>query len=554
MAGDVVVEPALTGKGDVADGTDACSTKEADLERIYARTSRHIIPLFVCVAIVNHIDRTNVAFASLTMNADLGFNAAVYGLGSSLFFVGFFLCQVPSNLIVMRVGARIWLSLLLIGWGAVATCSAFITTQGGFYAVRILLGAFEAGAFPGMWYYLSLFYAADRITKPYAWLGIGILLANVLGAPLAAGFLAMDGLAGLHGWQWLFLLEGFPSVILGLLVPLLLPRSPKTAKWLTEGDRELLLEDIAAKEVDGMVPGLAGDTPGAITTTSSSSSKALHKQPLKLIALALRNPLLYYITVCGLLFATAAYTVIFWLPIVVNGLLHNDALSSLKVSSAGHSRLQGVIPVLLAAIPYTCGAVLTWILAHSAQKRKELYFHVSIPFIISGIAFILFTPLTQAHYIAGFVSLVVTVAFAGAGNGVIAALVAEVTAGPAQGVSMPLFNSFSSLGGFLGPFITGALVQKFGGFKWPSIIMGTFILAVGIGLLALRWIAAAWKDHMLRTRGNLGSLPSGFSSQPSHEDFVERGGHPSQVGMLDADRNGVTSRAAGRAGRGHSKE
>ena len=100
----------------------------------------------------------------------------------------------------------------------------------------------------------------------------------------------------------------------------------------------------------------------------------------------------------------------------------------------------------------------------------------------------------------------------------------------------------------------GALVQKFGGFKWPSIIMGTFILAVGIGLLALRWIAAAWKDHMLRTRGNLGSLPSGLSSEPSRDDFVERGGHPSQVGMLDADRNGVTSRAAGRAGRAHTKE
>lgn len=142
------------------------------------------------------------------------------------------------------MGARLWLSILLVGWGAVATCMMFVKGVASFYVLRVLLGAFEAGAVPGIWYHLALFIPANRITSPYAYLSVAIMAANVLGAPLAAGLLSMDGLGGLKGWQWLFMLEGIPSVLLGLVLVVVLPNTPHQARWLSPAEAELVEQEV----------------------------------------------------------------------------------------------------------------------------------------------------------------------------------------------------------------------------------------------------------------------------------------------------------------------
>lgn len=168
----------------------------AAADAVYSKVSRKILPIFFTMVIFNYIDRTNLAFASIQLNKQLGFTASVYGLGSGLFFLGYGLCQVPSNLVLMRVGAPIWLSVVIVSWGICATCFCTITSTAGFYTLRLLLGVTEAGAFPGMWFYLAQWYPEDRITAPYALMEAAMCLSHTIAAPLAAVLLSFDGWLG----------------------------------------------------------------------------------------------------------------------------------------------------------------------------------------------------------------------------------------------------------------------------------------------------------------------------------------------------------------------
>eukprot|EP00878_Enallax_costatus_P006572 GHUV01006890.1.p1 GENE.GHUV01006890.1~~GHUV01006890.1.p1 ORF type:complete len:314 (+),score=59.71 GHUV01006890.1:482-1423(+) len=177
-----------------------------------SKINLRILPIFMAVATLNYIDRTNTAFAALQMNRDLKLSAETYGFGSGLFFMGYSIFQIPSVFILMRVGAPCWLSCIVILWGLTAMMFSMINNSVQFCVLRVCLGAFESGAWPGMWYYLSCFYPPDSITVPYSLLEASAGIANTIGAPLAAGLLMMDGTRGWAGWRWLFLIEGLPSV------------------------------------------------------------------------------------------------------------------------------------------------------------------------------------------------------------------------------------------------------------------------------------------------------------------------------------------------------
>lgn len=454
-------------------------SQDKRFERVYRKNSRILLPVYVLCIIFSHIDRTNLAFAALSMNRDLGFNTAVYGLGSALFFPTFCAFQVPSNFVMLRVGVRVWLAFLLVAWGVVASCFALIHNVTSFFVLRLLLGLFEAGATPAMWYSLSQFYPQERIIKPYSFLSMGILLANVLGAPLAAGFLAMDGIGGLRGWQWLFMLEGVPPVLLGLLVLLLVPNRVSEARWLTAEDKEVLAADMAK------------------AAEASPPPEAIPRRPLRLLGLALANPLVTYMCVVGFLLATAAYTFLFFLPMIVEALLSGHSLGLAAASkAAGKGGRAGLLPVLLTSVPYTVGAISTWLVAHSSERRRELYWHCSLSLLLSGVFFAFFPLMATASVAAGFAALVLTVGGAAAANGPGVTIVADISRGPSQVVGMPIYNSISAVGGFVGPYMAGAIVQQTGNFKLIAVIMGCLLLGCGSMVAALKPLAA-WRARKL---------------------------------------------------------
>jgi ACS family tartrate transporter-like MFS transporter len=207
-----------------------------------------ILPLLILAYLVAYTDRVNVSFAARTMNADLGFSATVYGLGGGLFFLGYALFEVPSNLILVRVGARPWIARIMITWGLIGVGMMLVKTPMEFYAVRFLLGVAEAGFFPGVMYYLSHWFPRAEHGRVVSRFYVAAPLATVAMGAMSGALLGLDGVARLHGWQWLFLVQGTPSVLVGLVVLRWLPPSPNTADWLTRAERRALAEALAADE------------------------------------------------------------------------------------------------------------------------------------------------------------------------------------------------------------------------------------------------------------------------------------------------------------------
>ena len=198
-----------------------------------AKVSRRLLPFVLLLYVVAWLDRVNIGFAALQMNKDLGFSDAVYGFGAGVFFVGYALCEVPSNLILARVGARLWIARIMITWGVLSIAMMFVNGPWSFYIVRFLLGVAEAGFLPGILYYLGHWFPAAQRAHAVSWFMLAIPLSTVVGGPLAGFILELHGWQGLAGWQWLFLLEGIPAVLLGGVVLVYLTDTPQQAKWLT---------------------------------------------------------------------------------------------------------------------------------------------------------------------------------------------------------------------------------------------------------------------------------------------------------------------------------
>jgi ACS family tartrate transporter-like MFS transporter len=228
----------------------ASSTVEVSaIERSTMRKiSFRLVPFLMLCYIIAYLDRVNVGFAALQMNADLGLTAAMYGLGGGLFYIAYTLCEIPSNLILNKVGARVWIARIMITWGAVGLATAFITGAYGFYAVRLLLGAAEAGFFPGVILYLTYWYPAKYRARVVATFMVGIPLAVFVGSPISGGLLELNGVLGLKGWQWLFVAESIPAVLAGLAALLVLTERPKNAKWLSDEQRAWLSREMESEE------------------------------------------------------------------------------------------------------------------------------------------------------------------------------------------------------------------------------------------------------------------------------------------------------------------
>ncbi|MCC9185930.1 MFS transporter [Mycolicibacterium mageritense] len=227
---------------------------------------RKLMPLLIAAYIIAFIDRTNIGLAKTHLEADLGLSAAAYGLGAGLFFLAYSLCEVPSNLIMHRVGARLWITRIMVTWGLLSAAMAFVQGPVSFYVLRVLLGMAEAGLFPGVMLYLTYWFGRRERARANGAFLVAVCLANIMGAPIGGALLGMDGALGWHGWQWMFVIEGLPAVALAFVVYKFLPNGPHDAKWLDPHQARALTERLAQEQQDG------AERPGRIRSPACSGT------------------------------------------------------------------------------------------------------------------------------------------------------------------------------------------------------------------------------------------------------------------------------------------
>src|SRR5690606_10663993 len=361
-----------------------------------------------------YLDRVNVGFAKLAMLSDLQFSETVYGLGAGIFFIGYFMFEVPSNIIMPRVGARMWIARIMITWSILFAATTFLTTPTMFYIIRFLLGVAEAGFFPGIVLYLTYWFPSQRRSRMNALFMIGIPVAGVVGGPLSGWILNFfAGVHGWHGWQWLFVLEAIPSLILGLLCLCYLPNTIASAKWLSSDEKAILEANIQAE---------------AGTKQTHSISSVFSSGKVWLMAI------IYFCCMMGL------YGISFYLPTLVKATGVKDALD------VG----------LLTAVPYTIGVIATLLVARSADRNRERRWHFAIASALGGIGLFLSTVYGDNVFLA-LCALSLGTAGMLSTMPVFWAFPSAILGGAAVAAGIGLINSVGNLAGFVSPFIVGWL-------------------------------------------------------------------------------------------------
>jgi MFS transporter, ACS family, tartrate transporter len=435
---------ALAGRSTPPDRPVAHVAEPQDEGQVLAKIRRRLIPFMFLLYIVSYVDRVNVGFAALQMNTDLGLSASVFGLGSGIFFIGYFLFEVPSNLIMERIGARLWIARIMVSWGLVSAGMMFMKGPASFYALRFLLGLAEAGFFPGMILYLTYWFPRRDHARAIALFMTANATAGVVGGPISGALLTMHGLGGLAGWQWLFLLEGLPAVALGLVTLAYLPDGPQEAAWLSDQERQWLKARLAADR-------------------TAHSHTASHKLAVRQVFSDRRVwgfCVLYFLIVLGL------YSISFWLPQILKGL------------SGGSDFLVGI----LSALPYIVAAVgMVWIGRHS-DRHQERRWHVAGPALLAASGFVLSTQ-TQVPALA-LVSISLAALGIWGSLGPFWAMSTSVLTGSTAAAGIAWINSVGNLAGFVGPYVVGLLKDATGGFGTAMVALALFLVLAAI--IALR--------------------------------------------------------------------
>jgi ACS family tartrate transporter-like MFS transporter len=417
-----------------------------DEKQIFAKCQWRLIPFIFLLYTVNYIDRVNVGFAALTMNKDLGLSPSVFGLGAAIFFVGYMAFQVPGNLILERVGARRWVFLMLAVWGLLSAANALMVGPYSYYAVRLVLGIAEAGFFPGMLLYMTYWF-------PKAWRGrfvasfmAAIPMANIIGGPLSTTILQMDGIAGLHGWQWMFILEGLPATALGFLSLKLLPDKPANASWLSDDEKKFIAAKLAAED----------------TSEHHDFWPAL--LDIRVIALGL--------VLLGN--QVGLYGVQLWLPQIVQ--------------SMGFSNFATGFVVALCFISAMI-AMIYW--GRRSDAKNERIWHVILPLSLAAGGMIA-ASLVQSNVlilVALAVSLVGTLSY----NGPFFMLPSTFLGGMAAAGGIGFVNFIGSFGRFIGPYSVGVLKEQTGGYAAPMGALAVAMLMSALIVLGLGRIMATRK-------------------------------------------------------------
>lgn len=418
-------------------------TAGVDERRVLRRVTRRFVPLaFICY-VVAYLDRVNVGFVATELQADLGLSATAYGLAAGLFFLGYCVFEVPSNLMLERVGARRWIARIMITWGLVAMATTFVRGAGSFMIARVLLGVAEAGFFPGMVLFFTYWFPASDRARTGALFMMASPIAVIAGAPLSTRIVQLHGAAGLRGWQWLFLLEGLPAVVLGVVVWWRLSDRPDEASWLRPEERAWLTrrmqDDPAARRLERTTP---------------------------IALLATRQ--LWILCAVFFLYSIANYGMFLWLPKLL----------------ADVTRLRGYSLSALTAAPFAAALAAMVIIGGRSDRRGERRRHLAACIMTSAAGVVVALTFQQQTWL-----LVVGLALAQIGlrsaAGVFWAMPAEVLGRGDAAVAIALINAVGGLGGFVGPALMGALLDATGGYTGGLLALAGVLVAAAFLVLGL---------------------------------------------------------------------
>ncbi|AMP01317.1 sugar (and other) transporter family protein [Collimonas arenae] len=384
-------------------------------ENLYKKVFWRFVPFIMLCYVVAYLDRVNVGFAKLQMSQDLGFSETVFGLGAGIFFLGYFLFELPSNLLMNKVGAKLWIARIMITWGILSACFAWVQTPTQFYVLRFLLGLAEAGFYPGIILYLTYWFPSHRRAKVVATFMAAIPIAGIFGNPLSGWIMqAFHGSSGWHGWQWMFMIEAIPAILVGIAVVFVMDNSIRKAKWLTESEKDFLEAEIRADQKDKHSP---------------KSTAAVFKD-IRIWHMCL----IYFCIVMG------QYGLTFWLPTLVKA---SGVVGDFRIG-------------LISAIPFLCAVFAMILIGRRSDRLRERRWHLIVPALLGAIGFVV-------SAIAADNTVIAIIFLSLAAMGVLTcsplfwSLPTAFLSGTGAAAGIAVINSVGNLAGFVSPFLVGWL-------------------------------------------------------------------------------------------------
>jgi len=412
-----------------------------DERHTVSRIIRRLIPFLCLLFIVNYLDRTNIAMAKLKMLGDAHLDEEIYGFGAGLFFIGYFIFEVPSNIILEKVGARRWIARIMITWGIVSSAMMYVHGPTSFYAMRFLLGVAEAGFFPGIVLYLTHWVPSSQRASVLALFLTSTAICGIIGNPLAGLLMKMDGIGGMHGWQWLFLIEGIIPIVLGVVTWVLLPDHPRDARWLSIDEKQWIEAELAREQ-------------------------AQHQHHVAELRHALPDARLWLLSALYFCLIMGLYGFVYWVPTIIK-----------SVTSASDVGVG-----FLSAIPSLVGAVTMVIIAKHADKTDERRWHVAVCAVIAA------TGVALVCICHSLVEVELALALSAVGIfGTLApfwALATRFLRGSAAAAGIAIVNSIGALAGFVAPSIIGWAKQSTGKFTY-GLLAVSISLAIGALLVMI---------------------------------------------------------------------
>jgi D-galactonate transporter len=418
-------------------------------QAVFRKVVLRIVPFLMLCYVISYLDRVNVGFAKLQMSSDLGFSEAAFGLGAGLFFIGYFIFEVPSNMILQKVGAKVWIARIMITWGIISGSFMFVNNEAMFYILRFLLGVAEAGFYPGVILYCTFWFPSHRRARVIAMFMSAIPIAGIFGNPLSGWIMGtFDEVGGLGGWQWMFIIEAIPAILIGVWTLFYLDSSVRKAKWLTDEEKDIV-EAAVAEDV--------------VHQTHHRLRDAFSEPKVWLMCL------IYFCFVMG------QYALTFWMPTFVKS---TGIKSELTIG-------------VLAAIPYIAALIAMNLFGHSADRRRERRWHLIIPALLGAVGFSMSAVFTGSTVLA-LISLSIAAAGVLTCAPLFWSLPTAFLGGSAAAAGIAVVNSVGNLAGFVSPYIIGAVKDATGSVQVPMYILS------GILLLGALLVFSTKKDAVNR--------------------------------------------------------